>query len=576
MASAPHRMYRASLTVALAIAMLLTRQTHAQLPQLAWAQGLSGVDWDEGRSVTTDTDGNVICGGYFKELFDADPGPGVATLTSEGGKDAFVTKLDSAGNFLWAIQLGNSEDDICNVVKTDPDGNIYVGGSFFGEIDFDHGPGEHVLTSGIGGVVQDGFLMKLDPAGDLLWAVNFGGIGSCSVQALAISSDDEVYLTGYFDGFPDFDPSIGVVELQSVSMADVFVLKLGSSGDLIWAHGFGGGNNDLGYAIAVDANGDIVFTGHHSVSVDLDPGPDEYMLTGDNDVFVAKWTANGDFIWAKAFTGPGNSYGYGIATDQAANVLVTGYFRNDTDFDPSASGTYILTPPGDVFDKSCFVAKLDSDGALVWAKQFGYIASQESHAIAVDDIGNVYTTGSSAFGDFDPGPDPFIINDPGNGGAFVSKLDADGNFLWAVNLGGPGSDEGYGIALDHFGNVFTTGFHGDNADFDPGPDISILPAVGGRDVFVAKLEQGGVGISEAAVHSSPTLYPTAVRGRFMLVGLEFAARIDIFSTSGALVRSEVPRADQLTLDVQEFPSGIYLLAISSKHGGRQVGKFVVE
>src|SRR3990172_7675518 len=164
--------------------------------------------------------------------------------------------------------------------------------------------------------------------------------------------------------------------------------------------------------------------------------------------------ANGDFAWAKSIGGTSTDLGLSIAVDSSGNIYATGGFIGTVDFDPGA-GTANLTGPGGT---DVFVSKLDSSGNFVWAKSMGGYSADLGSGIAVDSIGNVYTTGYfPVIADFDPGPGIFNLTPVGGTDVFVSKLDSNGNFVWAKSMGGTSGEAGRGITTDSSDNVYTTG-----------------------------------------------------------------------------------------------------------------------
>ena len=463
-------------------------------PVLVWARQLGGTVNSQGNGVAVDAGGNVYTTGTFQGAADFDPGPGTFNLTSVGDRgEVFVSKLDSAGNLVWARQLGGISESLGEGVAVDAGGNVYTTGSFGGTADFDPGPGTFNLT-GVGGF--DGFVSKLDSAGDFVWARQLGGTDSDEGLEVAVDSAGNVYTTGRFAGTADFDPGPGTFNLTAVEglgLSDVFVSKLDSAGNFVWARQLGGINTDIGRGVAVDAGGSVYTIGEFQGTADFDPGPGTLNLTsaGQRDVFVSKLDSAGNFVWAKQLGGSNTDRGRAVALDAAGNVHATGLFSRTVDFDPGP-GTFNLTAAGSNFSSDVFVWKLDSGGNLVWAKQLGGTESDRGHGVALDAGGDVYTTGFF-FGtaDFDPGPENLDLTSVGGNDVFVSKLDSDGNLVWATRTGGTSNDLGSGVAVDAARNVYTTGQFSGTADFDPGPGTFNLTSFAPfGDVFVTKFSQG--------------------------------------------------------------------------------------
>ena len=127
-----------------------------------------------------------------------------------------------------------------------------------------------------------------------------------------------------------------------------------------------------------------------------------------------------------------------------------------------------------------------------WARHFEGINLIEGYAIAVDNSGNVYTSGVfSGTGDFDPGSGVANLTSAGFQDIFISKLDASGNFVWAKQMGGAEFDFGLSVEVDAAGNLYTTGAFSGTVDFDPGVGVSNLTSFGSSDIFVSKLDPSG-------------------------------------------------------------------------------------
>ncbi|MVM33168.1 hypothetical protein GO755_24215 [Spirosoma sp. HMF4905] len=459
--------------------------------KLVWAKQLSSTNSNlaqVGTSVAVDGVGNVYTTGNFRGTVDFDPGAGVFNLTSAGGDDIFVSKFNTGGNLIWAKQLGGSGDDVGNSVVVDGSGNVYTTGLFYDTVDFDPGAGVLNLTSA---GYDDMFVSKLDAGGNLVWVKRIGGISHDGGASIAVDGSGNVYTTGYFLGTTDFDPGAGVFNLTSLGDYDIFMSKLDSGSNFVWAKRVGGTENDEGTSVAVDGMGNVYTTGFFLGTLDFDPGVGVFNLTSagkNTDVFVSKLDAGGNFVWAKQLGGKYHDGGTSIAVDKLGNVYTTGYFQDTGDFDPGAGVFNMTSAPGAYEDM--FVSKLDAGGNFVWAKGVGSTGNDYSTSLAVDGSGNVYTTGLFYYTvDFDPGVGVFNLT-AAYSAMFVSKLDAEGNFVWAKQFGGS-NDYVFSnsVAVDDGGGVYTIGNFQYTVDFDPGAGVLNLTSVGYRDVFVSKLHQ---------------------------------------------------------------------------------------
>jgi hypothetical protein len=474
----------------------------------AWAKSIGGTDTDEGISIAADSNGNVYTTGVFFGTVDFDPSVDTYNLTSAGNFDIFVSKLDSSGNFVWAKNMGGVNSDWSISIALDSSGNVYTTGDFSGTADFDPGTDTYNLTSAGG---PDIFISQLDNNGNFVWAKSIGGACVENAVDIAIDSNDNIYTTGRFSSAnADFDPSVGTFLLTSTStwIDDIFVSKLDSNGNFLWAKSMGGANYDSGSRIVVDSSGNVYTTGAFSGTADFDPGVGTFNLTsaGDFDVFISKLDSSGNFVWVKSMGGSRSDQGNGIAIGSSGDIYMTGIFEGTSDFDPSTSVSN-LTSAG---NSDIFVSKLDSNGNLVWAKRMGGVfATTHSSHMTLDANDNIYTTGefSSDDVDFDPGVGIADLPGAGSYDVFISKLDRNGNFVWATTMGGTNYDSGSCIFVDSSGNVYTTGYFSSTADFDPGTSISNLTSSGFEDIFVSKLENDIVAptiLSIVRANSNPT------------------------------------------------------------------------
>jgi hypothetical protein len=306
--------------------------------------------YNEGWSIVVDASGNAYVTGDFEGTVDFNPGAGVENHTANGSLDAFLSKFDPSGTFLWAKTWGGSVDDHGRSVTVDGSGNAYVTGQFQGSADFNPGAGvDNHASNGS----YDAFLSKFDSSGNFSWAKTWGGSNAEDGLGVAVDSSGSVYATGYFELTVDFDPGSGVDNHTSNGFRDTYLSKFDSSGGFLWAKTWGGSSTDGSYGLAVDSSGSVYVTGEFRETVDFDPGSgvDNHISNGSCDVFLSKFDSSGGFLLAKVWGGTDWDEGYGVATDGSGNVLVTGYFGGTVDFDPAAAGVDNHTSNGnaDVF-----------------------------------------------------------------------------------------------------------------------------------------------------------------------------------------------------------------------------------
>jgi hypothetical protein len=456
----------------------------------AWAFAGGGADpslADNVRDLALDGAGNVYAVGKFVGTVDFDPGPGLYQLTSNpaDARSNFVAKYDASGSLLWAQQFGgNANDSGDRELAVDGAGNVLIAGSFTGSADF----GSTTLTSQ---GTSDAFLTKLDASGSFLWAKQFGGAAG---NGVAVDGNGNALIVG---------------ELRVASTGpDAFVAKVAPNGSTLWSINVGASNSSKGktsttnYAggqnIAVDAAGNIYATGYMLGTVDFDAGSGTTALEGLS--FVMKLSSGGSLAWARTLSNKSLPYdarvwSRDIAVGANGNVYSTGWYWGSVDFDPGLQKTqkFVLNSGGGHYS-AAYVTALNSNGDFLWAKSTQSVAGAEyratPEAIALDGTGAIYVAGAlSNTADFDPGASAFNLTPAGSFDAFVWKLDTSGNFLWAGQMGGAGTDEGRAIAVNGTGDIFVAGDFTDTADFDPGPGTYNLTSAGGYDFFVARLTQ---------------------------------------------------------------------------------------
>ncbi len=419
--------------------------------------------------------------------------------------------ISYAQDFEWAKSTGGIYDDYSGGNAIDNDGNVYTIGSFKGTVDFDPGNGVFNLSS-VG--MYDAFIQKLDANGNFIWAKSIGGNQYDYMASIALDDNGDIYLNGIFMDTVDFNPNSGTYFLSAVKYADVFVLKLDSSGNFIWAKSMGGEYAESVSSINIDGSGNVYTTGSFMDTVDFDPGEGVYNLQSNyfSDVFVQKLDSDGNFIWAKSIKGNGEDAAGASVIDSLGNIYTTGYFSDTADFDPG-NGAYVMIPEG---EKDLFVQKLDSSGSFVWAKRVGGTSYTRGRSIAIDKYGSIYSTGIfSGTVDFNPGVGTNNLSSTSDKREiFILKLDNNGNYTWAKRIGNNEDENVSCITVDDRGDVFTTGIFRGTVDFNPGDGVYNLTMAGSGetdfDIFIQKLYSNGDFIWAKRIGSTSIEYSTSI------------------------------------------------------------------
>lgn len=563
--------------------LLVFTNVSAQVYQ--WAKSINAINLDFGNTITTDALGNIYAIGRFKNTVDFDPSINTANLSSIGNWDIFIAKYDANGNYLWAKSVGSLNSDDGNSISLDVAGNIVMTGMFSGTADFDPSFNTINLTA-LGS--SDIFIAKYDVNGNYLWAKSIGAAGASNGgNGTCIKCDlmGSAYVTGYFLGSADFDPSTNNTNHTSQGSGDIFIAKYDSNGNYMWAKTMGAAGqslNDFGTAICIDASGNVCVTGYFQYFTDFNPStgsPANLSSTGSSDVFIAKYDANGNYLWAKSVGGSGIEYSYSITTDASNSIYITGYFFNTADFDPSANVANLISKGS----SDIFVAKYDVNGNYLWANGFGSMSPDIGYSITLDASNNVYITGDF-YGkvDFDPSSIIDTLVSVGGADIFIAKYDGSGNYVWAKSTGNANtSDQGNTICLDVSGNIFVTGVFSGTVDFDFSSSTAALTSIGNVNIFIAKYSSANLpsSMKEIAKEDCFAVFPNPAKSIITIAStINGTVKInyEIVDVLGkVLMASDHTGSDKFSLNISDLNSGIYFLRLQVNNSV-VVKKFVKE
>ncbi|HXB10924.1 MAG TPA: T9SS type A sorting domain-containing protein [Bacteroidia bacterium] len=493
--------------------------------------------------------------------------------------DGFVTKYDPAGNVLWAtVPPTNSIHTAGAGSSADNAGNVYLTGDFNDTIQF----GPYTLLAPPFGI----YLVKYSSSGSILWAkqTNYGGgAGPFFIEVISIATDKNgnALLTGVFEGNVVF----GKDTLYSTS-SDVFIAKYDTAGNVLWAKAGVSNPTNLigGYSITSDNSGNVLVAGFFEGGLQFGAFPlnDYYSL----DIFLVKYDANGNVLWANQGTTQGGGGGFAgnlcVTTDLAGYSYITGslddtvWFGNKMLISNNSHGSFYLT-------------KYDPAGSVVWAKTSK--GTWAGFALSSDTNNNIYFTGldwagmdtvndTLQFGGFnyvDPPTTNYLNNY--QGARFILKCDTSGHVLCSSIIYGGTGDCHYGTSIvsDPTGTNIYVAASSASDTMAFGPDTLI--AVGYP--YLARWnpcnsEEGIPPINSAC---NVVLYPNPNNGQFTieLSGLCEKSSVAVYNILGEQIYTAKINAATTQLDLSNNTSGIYLYTVLSETG-RLVsdGKFIIQ
>ena len=450
---------------------------------LDWVAGIGGASGSQGNAIAVDAAGYVYVGGSFSGMADFDPGPGILSLNTNGGSDIFIAKYDASGKYIWARKIGGTGSDAVKKLITDTSGHIYLTGTFAGTVNFDPaGGGSASLTSNGG---DDIFVAKFDTAGNYIWAKNAGGTGSELVNGMGIDRSGGVYITGGFMNtmyFGAAGSSTGVPAITSNGGQDAYFARYDAAGNYVWGRNIGAANTEEGLCIRADDSGNVYIAGRFQETVDFNPGSGVANLisnSGGLDIYVAKYSPAGEYIWAFAVGGAtGSDLPKDLVFEQATgHIWVVGQFAGTADFDPGTP-TVNLESTGTAI--AGFIARYDRNGNYLLARSIGGATGTflGVSTIALNAASNIYITGYFAGQvDFDPGTP--VVNHTSTGlfqDAFFAKYDAGLNYVWSAPVQGTGTysfTDGTGVTTAGDGNIYYTGTYAGKIGLGTRPEDSL-------------------------------------------------------------------------------------------------------
>lgn len=525
-------------------------------PAVAWATYYGANNYDYGYSCAIDADANV----YFAGSTQSNQFPVVAAFqaTFGGIYDAYLVKLNSVGQRLWATYYGGSDWEVGNYcgIGSEATGIIYLAG-YTASTNL---PVSGAYQSTFAGGNNDAFLMKFDVTGSRLWATYYGG--SNDDWGLSCTSDagGNVYLTGY--SASTNLPVGGAFQSTNAGNTDAFLIKFTASGGFLWATYYGGTNADFGNSCVHDAAGNVYVAGYTRSSNLPVSGAFQQSFGGDYDAFLVKFSSSGSLMWATYYGGSGYDRAQSCAINFGGNIHIAGYTSSSNL--PIPAGTPFQSRNAGAAD--AFVVKFSSSGSFMWATYYGGTREDNSNYCAVDALGNVYLAGTTSSTNF---PIEQAFQRTYGGGvndAFLVKLNSSGRREWATYYGGRGDEQGQACAIYPNGNIYLAG----NTNSIDLPVVRSFQTnnAGLYDAFFLKLldDDAVSSLPDTQVNNSLTLHPNPATNQLQLSStnslLEYVMVLDPLGRT-VLSAQDLPNN---TLDISALASGTYMVRVISTDG----------
>lgn len=537
--------------------------------ELKWVHQYGGTGEEITGGIAKDGEGNIYTTGFFTEESIFGTPEGGIHMTAGSFNDMYVAKASPEGELLW-VKGFTAEVASGTAIAADIDGNVFVAGSFVGEIDLNPGGTPYVITST--GDSHDSFLLKLDTNGDFVWARSIGGLEYGAISSVVIDDYQTINVVGFFYDTFTFESTDGSIERTSRGSNDIFIAKYSQDGEIYWLHQFGGESLDLTISSATNIFSDLYVTGMFMEDAYLD---DSLVMTIDesnaNGIFLLKFNMMGEAMPMKiaeileSSENPSVGMTCNIAVDDDSNVYVCGDFNPIIEFLPKENGDIVRFEAVDNANPGGFVAKITQDGYLEWAN---YLVSNSApsasvaYGIAVNSNQEVFLSGYAG-GDVNFGSYQ-ITNDIFH--SYLAKLNSDGEFVYAHQFGTSYFVEASNslILTDDDEHVYLVGTFQDDVDLSPSPTSSYeVTSRGFRDVFLVKMSVGNLGISENEFQPGYVrIYPNPSTGIYNLQSTKSlgASEYKVYDLTGRQVFSgKVNSSNQINLKL--LPKGTYMLKV---------------
>lgn len=481
--------------------LLFTFFGNINAQKLDWVISAGGTGDDGNYDLVSDDSSNLYVTGWFSGSVDLNPGVGVASFSSLGNRDAYISKFNSQGLWQWSSVFGGFDQDEGSVITRDSSGNILVAGRFSGTVDFDPGIGVFSLTSNGD---RDVYIVKYTSNGVFLWAESYGGSGYDDAERIRVDRLGNIVVVGSFSYMADLHPGVGFDYHTSVGSDDIYMIKLDSNGVFLWSKVIGSSASDDCAGLEIDDQNNYWISGYFSNTCNFGSSTFQSLLTsnGGYDIFVAKYNSQGALKYCNNFGSSSNDLSMDVKI-RNDKVYICGYFSLAVDFDSSPNAFFLVSHGNEDF----FVALYDTIGNFLWANSGGGSYFDFASCMSILNDGSVFVNGYSS-GNMSVQTTHGLVQftNKGSYDIFVGLLNSQGDIVNFNGIGGGGLDQSRFQTKDNLGNIYLAGLIGsNNVDFSLN-NISVSPSFFGQyDAFYSKYS-----FCSDSLFVSPLVGPTLV------------------------------------------------------------------
>jgi hypothetical protein len=543
-----------------ALLLLLSLTTQAQF--IDWSTRFGGNEYDLVSDVGFDSENNLYVTGSFTGTAEFNYGGIAHSLTSSGGGDMFLLKLNPAGELIWVRQIGGPQLDYGERLAIDSDNNIVVIGRFSGNVDFDPSDESYYIPSVIPSAE---YVCMLNSNGEFLWANKISGLQfqDVTLKRVALDGYNRVVVTGSFleEVHLYQDPNATGVILQNDGNPGNFYALFSQNGELLEASVIGTNGTPAIYSMNLDNNGNLLLAGAYYEHLSFgDEDENTLSSNGHTDIFISKYNTDGQLDWVKSFGGIEEDYCLDAISDEYGNIYHTGVISSTVSFEEGNPDLTLAT----LGNKSIYISMLSPDGAPQWAEQIvsnnEFIYSQ----LVLDQSNNVLVSGYFAgklFFNIENDIDS-LISDFGSS-TFLAKYNTEGTFIWAKIIAGETFARATTMAVDHTNNIYLAGkFHGTMYDGPPS-DGYALQSCDYWDGFVLRINHSNpVNIEETSVLEKISVYPSPAHSIVHIETEALIRSVEIYNMVGNLVGIETTNR----ITVNHLSNGVYVMRVETENG----------